>query len=84
MAHPFQSHRKGWVIEQSETVAYLDLTETSKKQRWTLMPAYPQYRLQPRVPHPFQSHRKGWVIEQSETAVAYLDPTETSKVEVKH
>jgi hypothetical protein len=33
------------------------------------------------VAHPLQPYRKGWVIERSETAVAYLNPPETSKVE---
>jgi hypothetical protein len=30
VAHPFQSHRKGWVIERSETVVPLHTAETSK------------------------------------------------------
>jgi hypothetical protein len=82
-------------IERSETApANFHPTETFKSRGGLLRPAYPQHRLRHRVPHPFQSHRKaepppallvgckGWVIEQSETAVAYFDPTKTSKVEV--
>jgi hypothetical protein len=30
VAHPLQSHRKGWVIEQSETALNLHPAETSK------------------------------------------------------
>jgi hypothetical protein len=30
VAHPFQSHRKGWVIERSETALNLHTAEISK------------------------------------------------------
>jgi lysophospholipase L1-like esterase len=49
-----QSHRKGWVIEQSETV----LLQSAPRS---------EHRHIRRVPHPLRFHRKGWVIEQSET-----------------
>jgi hypothetical protein len=46
------------------------------------MSTFPPHRVRHWVAHPLQPYRKGWVIERSETAVAYLRPTESSKVEV--
>jgi hypothetical protein len=79
------------IVRSTTAPANSHPTETSKNQSGLLLSAPQQHR----VPHPLQSHRKpgsppalpvGWkgrVIEQSETAVACLNPTEASKVEVE-